>query len=84
MDSRGEQLPGFDVPVTDRFLQLAETLSQGVAVVRGGTLVWASDTLAELCGRSSASELFGSVFQELFKDTGRGLPEPEGSTAQEF
>jgi signal transduction histidine kinase len=83
MDSRGEQLPGFDVPVTDRFLQLAETLPQGVAVVRGGTLVWASDTLAELCGRSSSSELCGSVFQELFKDTGRGLPEPEGSTAQE-
>jgi two-component system sensor histidine kinase KdpD len=72
---------GCEVPVTDRFLQLAEALREGVAVVRGGRVVWASDTLAELCGRRRADELVGSDFRELFKDTGRGLPEPHGSAA---
>ena len=61
------------------FAAVAAELSDGVAVVRLGTLVWANDRLVALAGRSALQEFQGSVFGDLFKDTGRGLPEPSGS-----
>jgi signal transduction histidine kinase len=60
------------------FETLASELSDGVAVVRGGALEWANDRLVALVGRGAASELRGGVFADLFKDVGRGIPEPSG------
>jgi len=60
------------------FAALAAELSDGVAVTRFGSLAWANDRMVALAGRSALQELQGSVFGDLFKDTGRGLPEPSG------
>jgi len=61
-----------------RFEALASELSDGVAVVRFGSLEWANDRLVALAGRAESSELIGGVFADLFKDLGRGIPEPSG------
>jgi len=57
------------------FRSLADALSDGVAVVRCGRLVWANDRLVTLSGRRSPAQLIGTAFRNLFKDTGRGLPD---------
>ena len=64
---------------TQHFAAIAAELSDGVAVTRFENLVWANDRLVALSGRSALQELQGRVFGDLFKDTGRGLPEPSGS-----
>ena len=61
------------------FAAVAAELSDGVAEVRFGKLAWANDRLVALAGRGALQELQGSVFGDLFKDTGRGLPEASGS-----
>jgi|GEM_PF-944773 len=61
-----------------RFAEVAAELSDGIAVVRSGTLVWSNDRLVAFAGRRALQELQGGVFADLFKDTGRGLPEPSG------
>jgi len=64
--------------VSEGFWSLAAALTDGVAVVRFGLLAWANDRLAALSGRRSPADLLGTVFRELFKDSGRGLPDPRG------
>lgn len=59
----------------EHFRRLAEALTDGVAVVCSGRLVWANDRLAALSGRRSSAELVGAAFPDLFDDTGRGLPD---------
>ncbi len=72
-----EGTPGAAV-AAQHFAALAAELSDGVAVTRFGSLAWANDRMVALAGRSALQELQGSVFGDLFKDTGRGLPEPSG------
>ena len=61
--------------------RLGPALSEGVAGVRSGRVVWANDRLVALSGRPAARDLVGLPFAELFKDTGRGLPDPHGGRA---
>ena len=72
-----EVMPGAAI-AAPHFAPLAAELSDGVAVVRFGKLVWANDRLVVLSGRDALHELQGSEFGDLFKDTGRGLPELSG------
>jgi signal transduction histidine kinase len=67
----------------EHFQRLAEALSDGVAVVRFGRLVWANDRLVALSGRRSPTQLVGTAFRDLFKDTGRGLPDASASRSFE-
>jgi two-component system sensor histidine kinase KdpD len=55
--------------------RLAAAISDGVAWVAGGTLVWANARFAEMAGRGPLSALIGIGFAELFGDTGSGLPQ---------
>ena len=71
MSQRAEEPPGG----AEDFRSLAQALSDGVAVVCGGRLVWANDRLVALSGRRSPAQLVGTAFRDLFKDTGRGLPD---------
>jgi len=67
----------------EHFQRLAEALSDGVAVVRFGRLVWANGRLVALSGRHSPTQLVGTAFRDLFKDTGRGLPDASASRSFE-
>jgi signal transduction histidine kinase len=69
--------PAFD-PAVRHFEALARELSDGVAVVRLGTIAWANDRLIALAGHAALRDFCGNVFADLFKDTGRGLPESAG------
>ena len=51
MSQCAEQPPGGVEPAAEDFRLLAEALSDGVAVVRFGRLVWANDRLVALSGR---------------------------------
>jgi signal transduction histidine kinase len=73
--SSGEVDARASEPVPEHFRQLAAALTEGVAVVRFGQLVWANDRLVTLSGRRSPTDLVGRVFRDLFGDTGRGLPD---------
>lgn len=75
MSQCAEPLKDGDEGGWERFRRLAEVLSQNVAVVRSGRLAWASQGLSVLCGRPSPADLVGTVFGDLFKDTGDGLPD---------
>lgn len=65
--------PVADFPQGD-LVALAESVSEGVAICRNGKVAWANSRFAERMGQCSAQALVGSVFQELFVDTGRGVP----------
>jgi signal transduction histidine kinase len=66
------------VGTAQRFAAIAAEFSDGVAIVRFGALEWANDRLVALAGRSALQELQGGGFGDLFKDTGRGVPEASG------
>jgi len=66
------------VIAAEHFAAVAAELSDGVAIARFGDLVWANDRLVALTGRSTLQEFQGSGFADLFKDTGRGVPEASG------
>jgi len=73
-----EAKPGAAV-AAEHFAAVAAELSDGVAITRFGVLVWANDRLVALAGRRALQEFQGSGFGDLFKDTGRGVPEASGS-----
>lgn len=54
--------------------KLAALLPLGVAFVRDGCLVWASERLLELTGRDSPEALLGIGVEDLLADSGQGLP----------
>ena len=62
--------------------KLADALSQGVLLARDGCVLLANRFLHALAGRGHASEppdaLLGLKLDELFEDSGRGLPRDEG------
>jgi signal transduction histidine kinase len=66
------------VVAAQHFAAIAAELSDGVAIVDSGNLLWANDRLVALAGRSAWQDIAGGRFGDLFKDTGRGLPEPSG------
>lgn len=63
------------------FRQLADALSQGVALVRAGRLVWANERLRTLTGSHEPARAIGTHFSDWFKDIGRGVPESGGSSS---
>jgi signal transduction histidine kinase len=54
-----------------RLAQLAVALSQGLLLCRAGQLSWANDRLLEIAGRPAIE---GLALDQLFEDTGSGLP----------
>jgi signal transduction histidine kinase len=73
--------PG-DVYHGDPAGQLADALSQGVLLARDGCVVWANRFLRGLAGGADAADdpeaLAGVKLDDLFEDSGRGLPRGEG------
>src|SRR5215471_4324305 len=56
----------------DAVRRLAEALSEGVAFVAEGRIVWANDALASMAARAGAA---GLALPELVSDLGAGLPD---------
>lgn len=59
--------------------RVAAAIPQGVALVRGGQVVWANRRLLELTGRVSLESLVGVDLCDLLSDAGHGLPAPRDS-----
>lgn len=55
---------------------VAALLSEGLARVVAGRIIWANDSLATVCGRPSTEALLGLRLEELLVDAGSGLPDP--------
>jgi signal transduction histidine kinase len=54
--------------------RVASAIPQGVALVRGGQVVWANRRLLETTGRASLEALVGADLCDLLVDAGHGLP----------
>ncbi len=59
----------------DAVRRLASVISEGVALVREGRIVWANEALAAMAARPRAADLVGTPLGELLADLGDGLPE---------
>ena len=58
--------------------RLLDAASDGLALVRGGVLVWANASLARLAGASHSRDLVGLALGDLLSTAGEGLPaDPE-------
>jgi signal transduction histidine kinase len=67
------------------FRGIADQLSDGVLWCRDGRVVWVNDALRRLAGEEEAGHLAGRSLQELFEETGSGIPSPETfDTSREF
>lgn len=59
----------------DAVRRLASVLSEGVAFVREGRIVWANEALAAMAARPRAADLVDLDLAGLVLDAGEGLPE---------
>jgi signal transduction histidine kinase len=62
-------------PAPESLQRLAQGIPGGVALLREGCVVWASDRLVEMAGWGSGAALAGASLQEVFGDAGDGLPD---------
>ena len=62
-------------PAEESLKRLAAGLPEGVALLAGGCVVWASDRLVEMTGWGSGAALAGTPLPEVFGDAGQGLPD---------
>ena len=60
----------------DAVRRLAAALSEGVAFIQEGRIVWANDAIASMAARAGAADLLGLDLPELVVDLGSGLPDP--------
>jgi len=60
----------------DAVRRLAAALSEGVAFVQEGRIVWANDAIASMAARAGAADQLGLDLTELVVDLGSGLPDP--------
>jgi signal transduction histidine kinase len=58
----------------DAVRRLAQTVSEGVAFVREGRIVWANEALAAMAARPIAAQLVDLDLAQLAADLGEGLP----------
>jgi len=58
----------------DAVQRLASALSEGVALLREGRIVWANEALAAMAARPRAADLVGPELELLLADLGDGLP----------
>jgi len=58
----------------DAVRRLASVISEGVALVREGRIVWANEALAAMAARPRAADLVGVELGGLLADLGNGLP----------
>jgi signal transduction histidine kinase len=59
----------------DAVRRMASAISEGVAFVREGRIVWANEALAAMAARAGAGELVDQALVRLVEDTGSGLPD---------
>ena len=60
----------------DAVRRLASVISEGVALVREGRIVWANEALAAMAARPRAADLVDLPLGRLLADVGAGLPDP--------
>ena len=58
----------------DAVRRLASVISEGVALVREGRIVWSNEALAAMAARPRAADLVGLELAHLLADVGDGLP----------
>jgi signal transduction histidine kinase len=59
----------------DAVRRLASAMSEGVAFVREGRIVWANEALAAMAARAGAGDLVDLELSRLAADVGEGLPD---------
>ncbi len=65
-----------DLAPSEAEQRLAAAVSNGVARVLEGRVVWANARLVEMAGRGRLAALVGMPLADLFADAGSGLPSP--------
>lgn len=68
------QGPIADEPSADALLALLDATTDGLALVRGGRIVWCNASLAALAGATSPKDVVGSALEDVLADAGHGLP----------
>ena len=68
------QGPIADEPRDDDLRRLLDAASDGFALVHMGVVLWANASLARLAVLPEPKDLVGLALEELFVDTGHGLP----------
>ena len=58
----------------DAVRRLAGAISEGLAFLQEGRILWANEALAAMAGRPGAADLAGRALEEVASDTGLGLP----------
>ena len=71
-----DQAAQWDVqePAGERLRALADAIPSGVILVSSERVAWASERFAETAGRGSSAALVEASIDDLFTDTGSGLP----------
>lgn len=70
-------------PRDEQLRRLLDAVTDGLALCREGTVVWANRALASLCGVDGPEELVDRPFEQLFRDAGQGLPQGRAGDALE-
>ena len=68
------QGPIADEPRDDELRRLLDAASDGLALVRMGVVLWANASLARLAAMPEPKDLVGLGLEDLFVDSGHGLP----------
>ena len=74
---------GLQEPVGGQLRAFADAIPSGVILVRSERVSWASERFAETAGWNSLSALIGTPLDDLFTDTGSGLPNAKTGRAIE-
>jgi signal transduction histidine kinase len=72
--SRG---PIGEEPRDEELCRLLDATSDGLVVVRNGAVAWANATMARIAGVAEPKDLLGRPLEEMFADTGHGVPDAE-------
>ncbi len=74
---------GVQETVGDQLRALADAIPSGVIAIRSERVIWASERFAETAGWSSPAALIETPLDDLFTDTGSGLPDAKTGRAIE-
>lgn len=72
------QGPIADEPRDEELRRLLDAASDGLALVQRGSVVWANASLARMAGATDPKDLVGLGLEDLFADSGHGLPGVDG------
>ena len=73
-DAQREDAQREDAPRGDELRRLLDATGDGLALLRGGSVVWANAALVRMTGAGAAKDLVDLAIGDLLADAGQGLP----------